>query len=93
MSIQNKVIDALKDQKLKLQKKVEKLEDQLLQIDQKSNNLDQYNRKNNLKIQGISANVADDELNGKVIDICSCLDIEVKGVDIEDFHRLGCVNR
>ena len=63
MSIQNKVIDALKDQKLKLQKKVEKLEEQLLQIDQKSNNLDQYNRKNNLKIQGISANVADDELN------------------------------
>lgn len=60
MSIQNKIIDALKDQNLKLQKKVAKLEDQLLQIDQKSNNLDQYNRRDNLKILGIPANDAND---------------------------------
>ena len=87
MSIQNTIIDALKEKNLKLQKKVEKLEDELLEINQKSNNLDQYNRRNNLKIQGIPANVADDELEGKVIDICSCLDIEVKGCRYRRFSQ------
>ena len=37
-------------------------------------------------------NVTDDELEGKVIDIVSCLGIEVKGADVEDCHRLGYAN-
>ena len=69
ISIKNTIIDALKEENLNLQNKVKKLEDQLLELDQKSNNLDQYNRRNNLEIQGIPANVTDDELEGKVIDI------------------------
>ena len=46
------------------------------QINQMSKHLDQYDRRNNIKIQGISTNVTDDELEGKVIDIFSCLSIE-----------------
>ena len=69
MSIKNTIIDALKEENLNLQNIVKKLEDQLLEFDQNSNNLDQYNRRNNLEIQGIPANVTDDELEGKVIDI------------------------
>ena len=64
----------------------------MLETDQKSNHLNQYGRINNLKIQGMPANVTDDELEGKVIDIFSCLGIEVKGSDIEDCHRLGYTN-
>ena len=64
----------------------------MLQTDQKSNHLDQYVRKNNFEIQGMPANVADDELEGKVIYIFSCLGIEMKGSDIEDCHRLGYTN-
>ena len=64
----------------------------MLEIDQKSNNLDQYNRRNNCKIQGIPASVTDDELKGKVVDIFSHLSIETKGADIEDHHRLGYAN-
>ena len=64
----------------------------MLEIDQKNNHLDQYIRRNNLEIQGIPANVTDDELEGKVIDIFSCLGVEVKGSDIEECHRLGYVN-
>ena len=92
MRIKIAIIDALKEENLKLQSKVKKLEDQLLEIDQKSNNLDQYNRRNNLEIQGIPTNVTDDELEGKVTNIFSCLGIEVKGPDIEDCHRLGYAN-
>ena len=69
MSIKNTIIDALKEENLNLQNIVKKLEDQLLEFDQNSNNLDQYNRRNNLEIQGIPANATDDELEGKVIDI------------------------
>ena len=86
MSIKNTTIDVLKEENLELQNKVLKLEDQLFEFDQKSNNLDQYNRRNDLEIQGIPVNVADDELEGIVIDIFSCLGIEVKGADIEDCY-------
>ena len=92
ISIKNTIIDALKEENLKLQNKVKKLEEQLLEIDQKNNHLDQYSRRNNLEIQGIPANITDDKLEGKVIDIFSCLGIEVKGSDIEDCHRFGSTN-
>ena len=92
MSTKNTIIDDLKEENLKLQNKVEKLEEQLLEPDRKNNHLDQYNRRNNLEIQGIPTNITDDESEGKVIDIFSCLGIGVKGSDIEDCHRLGYAN-
>ena len=92
MSIKNTVIDTLKEENLKLQNKVKKLEEQLLDIDKKSNHLDQCSTKNNIEVQGIPANVIDDELEKKVLDIFSCLGIEVKGSDMEDCHRLGYAN-
>ena len=92
MSIKNTIIDALKEENLKLQNKVKKLEEQLLEIDQKNNHLDQYSRRNNLEIQVIPANITDDKLEGKVIDIFSCLGIEVKGADTEDCCRSGFAN-
>ena len=54
MSIKNTIIDALKEENLKLQNKVKKLEEQLLEIDQKSYHLDQYSKRN-IEIQGIPA--------------------------------------
>ena len=50
--IKNTIIDALKEENLKLHNKIKKLEDQLLETDQKSNILDHYSRRNNLEIQG-----------------------------------------
>ena len=47
---------------------------------------------NNLEIQDIPGNVTDDKLEGKVIDIFSCLGIEVKGADTEDCCRSGFAN-
>ena len=41
MSIKNTIIDAIKEENLKLQNKVKKLEEQLLETDQKSNHLNQ----------------------------------------------------
>ena len=74
-SIKNTIIDALKKENLRLQNWVKKLEDQVSETDQRSNILDQYNRRNNLEIHGAPPNVTDDELEGKVTDIFSCLSI------------------
>ena len=41
MNIKNTIIDALREENLKLQNKVKKIEHQLLELHQKSNNLDQ----------------------------------------------------
>ena len=81
MSVKNTIIDVLKEENLKFQNKVKKLENQLLELDQKNNSLDQYTRSNNLEIQGIVANVADEKLEEKGIDIFSFLGIQVEAVE------------
>ena len=48
-----KVIEDLQENNLKMQKKVEILEKQLLENKPYLNKLDQYNRRNNIEIQGI----------------------------------------
>ena len=67
MSIKNTIINAVKEENLKLQNNCKKLEEQLLEIDQKNNHLDQCSSRNSLEIRGIPANITDDELEGKVI--------------------------
>ena len=64
----------------------------MLDLDQKSNSLDQYNRRSRLEIQRIPANFADEKLEEKVTDIFSWLGIAVEGADIGDCHRLGFPN-
>lgn len=48
----------------------------------------QYGRRNNVEISGIPNNVADSELEKKVIDIYKKLDVEIVENDIEACHRL-----
>ena len=54
-----------------------------------SNKHDQYTRRNNFEIHGIAAEVNDDQLEEKVIDIFSQLNISISKSDIEDCHQLG----
>ena len=89
MSIKDSIIDALKEESIKLQSKVKQLEDKLLRMEIAKNNHEQYTRRNNIEIQGIPATVADDHLENKVIDIFRCFKINSDSSDIEDCHRLG----
>ena len=52
----------------------------------------QYSRGNNLNIQGINANVADEKLEEKLIDIFICLGIEVEGANRGSCHKFGYKN-
>lgn len=88
MSTKNSIIDALKDENLKLQNKVKQLEEQLLELDHKSNSLNQYNWRNKLKILEIPTNTAHENLEEKVTDFLSSVGSKVEGADIEKCRNL-----
>ena len=53
------------------------------------NKQDQYNRCNNLDIQGIPDSVPDDQLEEKVIEIFNQINVKINTFDIEDCHCMG----
>ena len=57
-----------------------------------SNRQDQYTRRNNLEVHGIPVNAKDEQLEQKVIDIFSHLNVNISKPDIEDCHQLGKSN-
>ena len=53
------------------------------------NHLEQYGRRNNLEITGISDDVSDEQLEGKVIEVLNEIQVDVSRSDIEACHRIG----
>ena len=90
--VKDSIIEALREENIKLQMKCKSLEAKLFESQKASNKQDQYSRRNNLKIHGIPAEVKDDQLEEKVIDIFSQLSISLSKSDIEDCHQLGKSN-
>ena len=62
LSVKDSIITALRDDNKMLQAKVEFLERKLAESEKSFNRLDQYNRRNNLEIQGIPSTVGDEVL-------------------------------
>ena len=77
ISIKDSIIDALKEEKFRLQQKVQHLEKELSDIEIAENKLEQYARRNNIEIQGIPSSVHDNLLEDKFIDIFSQLNITI----------------
>ena len=67
------------------------MEEQLSENKLYLNKLDQYNRRNNIKIQEIPSSISEDGLENKVITF-KYLNIAVQNNDIEGCHRLGKTN-
>ena len=82
------IIKALREETIKLQTKCKNLEAKLIKLQKASNKQDQYTRRNNLEIHGITVKVMDDQLEEKVIDIFSKLNISISKSDNEDCHQL-----
>ena len=51
--------------------------------------LEQYSRFNNVEIEGLSASIGDKNLESKVIDILTEIDVNAESKDIEACHRIG----
>ena len=72
MKVKDSVTEALKEDNIKVQNKVEILEEQLSENKLCLNKLDKYNRGNNIEIQGIPSSISDNALENKVNDIEGC---------------------
>ena len=59
------------------------------ELEKQEANMNQYNRRNNVAISGISNEVSDENLEGKAIDICKEEGIDLKPYDIEGYHKLS----
>ena len=86
--MKNEIIKNLIDSNKKLQKKVEKLENQIKKQEETIEINNQYTRRNNLEIHGISEDIQDEELEEKVVEILKSVDIKVNKENIEACHRL-----
>ena len=89
LELKDSIIEALKAENLKLQQKVEKLENRISELESDLNKKDQYNRRNNIEIQGIPSDIGDDSQEDKVIQMLAEVQIVATKCNIEDCHRLG----
>ena len=72
-----------------MRNKVELLEKRLTEAEISQINFDQYTRRNNIEIQGISSQIPGEKLEEKVIEVFSAMNIAITKNDVEDCHRLG----
>lgn len=76
-----------------LQERVQKLEKREKEITVNTEKHNQYGRRNNIEISGISNDIEDDMLEDKVIKILGKIDVNVEEKDIEACHRLPPTKR
>lgn len=93
--MKDEIINNLMESNLKLQEKVKNLEKKLenLENNNKKTTLNveatnQYGRRKNIEISGITNEVSDDVLEQKVIEILDKIDVQVTEAEIEACHRL-----
>ena len=91
-NIKDSIINALKDDNEKLHSKIEDLEAKLHETELSFNRFDQYDRRNNIEIQGIPSNVANEAIEDKVVNVFKLLNIDIMKSDIEGCHRIGKAN-
>ena len=66
--------------------KINDLEKKVFSLEENGNLLEQYGRRNNLEITGVSDNVEDEKLEEKVIEILQKIELNVSTKDIEACH-------
>ena len=91
-NIEDFIINPLKDDNKKLHSEIEDLETKLHETELSFNRLDQYNWRNNIEMQGIPSNVADEAIEDKLANVFKSLNIDTKKSDIEGCRRLGKAN-
>ena len=91
----DEIIQSLKHEAASLQNRVSKLESQvglvedaLINNEIKINNADQYSRRNNIVIQGITQSVKIKDLEDKVVNFLDKVNVQVTKNDTETCHRL-----
>ena len=89
LNLKDVVIQRLQDDNNRLKEKIAVLEKRADDAESHSHLFEQYGRRNNIEIAGISDSVCDEDLDSKVIDILAEIGVNVESKDIEACHRIG----
>ena len=89
LNLKDVVIKSLQIENQRLRSKVDNLEKKVISLEENGNLLEQYGRRNNLEITGISNETEDVDLEGKVIEILDKIEVNVSSKDIEACHLIG----
>ena len=89
LNLKDAIIKNLQVENERLRKKVNVLENKILNLESEHNSLEQYGRRNNIKITGIPDSVPDQNLEEKVVDILNEIIVNVSPKDTEACHRVG----
>ena len=77
----------------RLANKVVKLEDKIKKLEIQNNNLDQYNRRNNVEVSIIPKFVNGKKLENTVVNIFNATDVKISNSVIEACHRFGIMKK
>ena len=89
LNLKDVIIKNLEVENELLRKKVNVLENKFLTPESLHNLLEQYGRRNNIKITGNPDNVPDQNLEEKVVDILNEISVDVSPKDTEACHCVG----
>ena len=64
------------------------MENKIVHLEKQLSKNEQYGRRNNVKLSGISNDISDQDLEENIVKICRDLDINISPMDIEGCHRL-----
>ena len=86
LNIKNVIIKDLQIENQQFRSKINDLEKKVFSLEENGNLLEQYGRRNNLEIMGVSDNLEDEKFEEKVIEILQKIELNVSTKDIEACH-------
>ena len=89
LNFKDVIIKDLQVENQRLCMKVNSLENKVMSLEINDNHLEQHRRRNNLGITGIPDDVSDENLEEKVIQVLSEIQVNVSSSDVEACHRIG----
>ena len=89
INLKEVVIKNLQNENKRLNDEVSQLKEKIISIESKSNSVEQYDRRNNMEINGIPNSISDDNLESTIMSVLSkATNVHVTADDIEACHRI-----
>ena len=89
VNMKNIIIKKLQDQNAQLKETIANLQHKVIILETATNSVEQYDRRNNIEINGIPDTVEDKSLEHSVIEVFNPANIQIPHNYIEDWHRIG----
>ena len=89
LNLKDVIIKDLQVKNQRLRMKVNYLENKFMSLEINGNHLEQYGRRDNLEFTGIPDDVSDENLEEKVIQVLSEIQVNVSSSDIEPCYCIG----